>query len=118
MIRYFLQGKFGPWYEVTEEQWAQFRLTPLHEPAYGEVVFVPHLRAVYVNTELALQADIKEDFGDLADLIWWPDMRCGDCGGRLVDANRDRPDKKYPSYTHASMMLDRHGAYPVERWED
>lgn len=45
-----------------------------------------------------------------------PDMRCGDCSGRLVfewDRNR-----RYGSYTHAGAMMDRHGSWPVESWND
>lgn len=42
------------------------------------------------------------------------DMRCGSCGQRLTI------DPKSPGqgYIHAEPMLHRHGAYPVERWEE
>jgi hypothetical protein len=121
VIRYFLQGKFGPWYEVEFEQWTE--LTPQYESGgpFQEANlgrWEPVLRAVYIDTTLAYKGDVKRAFGDLIDLIWFPDMRCGDCNGRLIDLNAADPDKRYPSYAHATSMMVRHGAWPVERWED
>lgn len=133
MMRYFLQGKFGPWYEITADQWVEMHLPlvnvdgQLGHNAFGQMLIpgvliameaVPLMRAVYVNTTNALYEDVHHDHGDLVDLIWFPDMRCGDCGGRLYDMNRNDSEKRYPNYTHAGVMMHRHGAYPVERWED
>lgn len=39
-----------------------------------------------------------------------PDKMCGSCGGRLIWENNH--------YTHKGPMFERHGAWPVEEWED
>ena len=120
MIRYFAQGRFGPWYEVEDVQWIEFGLPVVEwadEFTYESYDLVA-LRCVVVNTTLTWRDDVKQEFPGLQDLIWFPDMRCGDCGGRLVDDNAAYPDKRYPNYTHATGMMDRHGAWPVERWDD
>jgi hypothetical protein len=133
MMRYFLQGKFGPWYEVTPDQWEDLHLhlvdveNEAGHDVFGQMLIpgvminmytVPLMKAVYVNTAKVLYEDVKHYYGDLVDLIWFPDMRCGDCGGRLFDANRDDAEQRYPKYMHAGAVMHRHGAYPVERWED
>jgi hypothetical protein len=122
VIRYFLQGRFGPWYEVDFDQWTS--LNPRYEIGHPYQEITNHdtishlLRAVYVDTSKALKADVQADFPGLQDLIWFPDMRCGDCNGRLIDLNENDPEKRYPNYAHATSVIDRHGAWPVERWDD
>jgi len=120
MIRYFLQPVYGPWYEVEQQQWLDLGLgyVPQEHP-YGQVEFeTDMIKAVYVNTALAAKEDVKHDWPGLQDMIWFPDMRCGDCNGRLIDLNEADPEKRYPNYAHATAMMDRHGAWPVERWDD
>jgi hypothetical protein len=41
-----------------------------------------------------------------------PPMKCGSCGGKLVDKDGTG------NYTHAGPMLERHGAWPVEEWDE
>jgi len=120
MIRYFLQGRFGPWYEVDDNQWRDFGIDLIAAvDPYGEIALPDNrLRAVFVNTSVALREDVKSDYPGLQDLIWFPDMRCGDCNGRLVDENAYDPDIRWPRYVHATATSDRHGAWPVERWDD
>jgi len=120
MIRYFMQGRFGPWYEVEDDQWLTMcpAVNPRSTAPYGEILGHKLVRTVWVNTSLAVKEDVKADFPGLQNLIWFPDMRCGDCNGRLIDENAYDPDKRYPRYVHATGMMDRHGAWPVEPWED
>ena len=127
MIRYFLQGRFGPWYEVEEGQWRELNLVwpadPVMQIPYGSMPdtrwsYAWVMKAVWVNTSVALREDVKSDYPGLQDLIWFPDMRCGDCNGRLVDENAYDPDIRWPRYVHATATSDRHGAWPVERWDD
>lgn len=77
-----------------------------------------------VETELAeLEAELR--FQRELRNVRPPDMRCGSCGERLVPkqgtyvfgAFRDE-GQWTNNYTHAGPMLDRHGAWPVEVWED
>ena len=55
------------------------------------------------------------------------DKVCGSCGGRLVpvkgcflapDFKVYDPEFWRDDYTHAGPMFDRHGAYPVEDWDE
>jgi hypothetical protein len=118
MIRYFIRPVYGPWYEIEEQQWLDLD-GPRHLPGPYSAVNSPlYLTLVYVDTAKALKADVKADFPGLQDMIWYPDMRCGDCNGRLIDLNEADPEKRYPNYAHATTMMDRHGAWPVERWDD
>jgi hypothetical protein len=120
VIRYFLQGRYGPWYEIEEMQWAEAVGLPVvtqPDDYLYEEYDLPLMRCVVVNTAKAWKDDIKREFPGLQDLIWFPDMRCGECGGRLVDELASEPDKRYPRYVHATGMMDRHGAWPVEQWD-
>jgi hypothetical protein len=120
MIRYFLQPRWGPWYEIETPQWVELGLpgAMVGQPMEGYEIGTPIMRCVVIDTTIAVREDVKEGFPGLQDLVWFPDMRCGDCNGRLVDENAFDPDIRWPRYVHATATIDRHGAWPVERWDD